>query len=76
MQSWQMTKSKKRMSYDNMRVGKKYVITNYGETNRFVILAAAGHNDFRVKDLLTLEQYLFTDLIRYGKGEDFELYEL
>ncbi len=71
-----MSGNKKRMSYDNMRVGKKYIVTNYGETRQFIVLATTGHNDFKIKDLLTLEQYLFSELIRYGLGNDFELYEV
>lgn len=67
---------RKRMSIDNMRVGKSYFIRNYGETTSFLVLETAGINDFKIKDLLTLEIHLFGILIQYGIGEDFELYEI
>ena len=67
---------KKTMSFDNMRVGKKYFIRNHGETTSFSVLATIGQNDFRIKDLLTLEEYAFGSLIQYGIGHDFELYEI
>ena len=71
-----MGKGKKRMSYDNMRVGKRYTVINHGETHSFEVTAAVGKNDFMVKDLGTLERYPFSDLVRYGLGDDFELYEI
>ena len=67
---------KKTMSFDNMRVGKKYFIRNHGETTSFSVLATIGRNDYRIKDLLTLEEYAFESLIQYGIGQDFELYEI
>lgn len=68
--------NRKTMSIDNMRVGKNYFIRNHGENTSFSVLETAGINDFIIKDLLTLETYQFGQLIRYGIGEDFELYEL
>ncbi len=67
---------KKRMSIDNMRVGKTYFLRNLGENTSFMVLETTGNNDFKIKDLLTLEIYLFGQLIQYGTGDDFELYEL
>jgi len=64
------------MSIDNMRIGKNYFIRNHGEKTSFTVLETAGENDFVIKDLLTLETYHFGQLITYGIGEDFELYEL
>ncbi len=63
------------MSIDNMKIGKCYFMRNYGETTSFTVLEAL-ENDFRIKDLLSLELYKFSDLIRYGQGPDFDLYEL
>ena len=67
---------KKKMSIDNMRVGKNYFIKNYGETTSFSVLETVGFGDFRIKDLLSLETYRFGKLVEYGIGEDFELYEI
>lgn len=67
---------RKTMSIDNMRIGKSYHVKNHGERTSFLILEAEGSNNFLVKDLLTLETYYFNDLIRFGIGEDFELFEI
>ena len=67
---------KKTMSFDNMRVGKKYYLKNHGETTSFSVLQTTGQDDFRIKDLLSLEEYSFGSLILYGIGNDFELYEI
>ena len=67
---------KKIMSIDNMRVGKDYFIKNYGETTSFSVLETIGINDFKIKDLISLEIYSFGKLIEYGLGDDFELYEI
>jgi len=67
---------RKRMSIDNMRIGKNYFLRNYGETISFLVLETTGINDYKIKDLLTLEMYQFRSLIQYGIGEDFELFEI
>lgn len=64
------------MSIDNLRVGKNYFIRNYSETTSFTVLEASEEKDFIIKDLLTLEIYKLSHLIRYGIGSDFELREL
>ena len=35
-----------------------------------------ANGDFKVKDLMTLEVFLLSDLVRYGKGGDYELQEI
>jgi len=64
------------LSFENIRVGKKYILKNYGEKALFQVLEKTADNDFRVKDLQTLEYYMISDLIRYGKGNDYDFYEL
>lgn len=64
------------ISFDVLRAGKKYKLTNYGEKHEFVIEQILGNGDFKVKDLNTLERYLLKELIKYGKGKDFALEEL
>ena len=63
------------LSFDVLRVGKKYRLINYGDRYEFVIEKILLH-DFRVKDLHTMERYLLKDLIRFGKGKDFEIRDL
>jgi hypothetical protein len=64
------------LSFDVLRVGKKYFLVNHGEKHEFEVERALGNNDFKVKDLLTLERYRLKELIAYGKGEDFEIEEI
>lgn len=64
------------LSFDVLRNGKKYRLVNHGEQHDFVIEYIMVDGDFKVKDLHTMERYLLKDLIRYGKGKDFELRDL
>jgi hypothetical protein len=64
------------MSFDNIRVGKKYWLLNFGETTEFQVLKALNNNDFTVQDLYSLEKFRLSELIKYGRGKDFELEEI
>ena len=64
------------LSFDVLRVGKKYKLINYGEVNEFVVEHILGNGDFKVKNIHTLERYLLKDLIKFGQGKDFEIREL
>jgi len=64
------------LSFDVLRNGKKYRLVNHGEQHDFVIEYIMIDGDFKVKDLHTMERYLLKDLIKYGKGKDFELRDL
>ena len=64
------------LSLDNIRIGKKYHLKNYGETAEFIAEERKSENDFLVKDLNSLEIYRLKDLIKYGLGKDFDLYEI
>jgi hypothetical protein len=66
----------KGLALSSLRVGKKYRLTNFGDTNEFVIEQAISGIDFMVKDLLTFERYRLKDLYKFGKGKDFEIREL
>ncbi|MEJ2005592.1 MAG: hypothetical protein P8X57_11640 [Cyclobacteriaceae bacterium] len=63
-------------SFDTIRVGKKYRLTNFGETFEFDVDGRLDDGNYRLKDLHTLEKYDLEDLIRWGKGEDFEFDEI
>jgi len=65
----------KGLAFNSLRVGSKYKLINFGESTEFIIEKVLG-NDFAVKDLLTLERYKLKDLIKFGKGKDFEIREL
>lgn len=63
------------LSFDVLRVGKKYRLINFGETHEFVIERILANGDFKVKDIHTMERYLLKELITYGQGKDFMLEE-
>ncbi len=64
------------LSFDVLRVGKKYRLTNYGDKYDFIIESILANGDFKVKDIHTLERYLLKDTLKFGKGDDFHLDEL
>lgn len=64
------------MSFSSMRVGKKYRLINFGEVSEFSLVEVISRNDYKLKDLNTLEYYKMSDLTRFGHGEDFELREI
>ena len=64
------------LSFNALRVGKKYRLVNFGDTYEFEVERMLVNDDFKVKDLHTLEQYLLKDIVKFGKGKDFELREL
>ena len=64
------------LSFDVLRVGKKYRLVNFGDTYEFEIERILANGDFKVKDLHTLERYLLKDTIKFGRGMDFEIREI
>jgi len=64
------------LSFDVLRVGKKYRLVNLDDTYEFEIERILTNGDFKVKDLHTLERYLLKDTIKFGRGKDFEIREL
>ncbi len=64
------------ISLDNLRRGKKYKLTNYGESFDFQVIEMPEEGVYKVKDLHTLDIYLLHELVQYGKGKDFDLDEL
>ncbi len=63
------------LSFDVLRVGKKYRLVNFGDRYEFEIERILSNGDFNVKDIHTLERYLLKETIKFGKGEDFDLRE-
>lgn len=64
------------ISFDTLRVGHHYRLVNYGEVTEFEVLDIKNDGDFKIKDLTTLEKYNLNDLIKFGKGKDYNLVEL
>lgn len=64
------------LSFDVLRVGKRYRLVNFGERYEFEIEKVLLNNDFKVKDIHTLERYNLKDAYKFGKGKDFEIRDL
>ena len=64
------------LALDNLRVGRIYRLVNLGEEREIEVMARLGRDNFRVKDLITLEVYEMDDLLRWGIGKDYDLDEI
>jgi hypothetical protein len=64
------------IALNTIRTGKKYFFRNFGEEIIFQVTRILNDHDFKLKDLNSLETYTFSDLIQFGKGQDYELIEL
>ncbi len=64
------------ISFSSLRLGRKYWLKNHGEVYRFQIMEILHPLDFQLKDEMTLESYRMSEIIQFGKGEDFEIREL
>ncbi len=64
------------MSFDNLRVGALQASKLWRSKNEFQVQKVKDANDFMVKDLTTLEYYSLSELVKYGKGKDYELDEI
>lgn len=64
------------MAFSSLRVGEKYKLINYSDTYEFKVKEKLSENNFVLKDIHTLEEYELEDLVRYGKSDNFYLYEL
>ncbi|EAZ82871.1 hypothetical protein [Algoriphagus machipongonensis] len=64
------------IALDNLRVGSVYKMVNMGETRKLQVVDRLSREDFKVKDLDTLEYYTIFELLQWGKGKDYDLDEL
>lgn len=64
------------IALDNLRVGRRYVLVNQGEIRNLEIIARLFGDNFKVKDLDTLEFYTIAELLQWGKGKDYDLDEM
>jgi len=72
----QSPKSALHASFNIIRVGKHYKLTNHGDTAIFEVIEVINDNDCLAKTLDTLETFHLHDLIKYGKGADFDFEEI
>lgn len=64
------------LALDNIRVGRVYQLTNYGEVRLLQAMERLSGVNFKMKDLDTLEFYELEELLRWGKGKDYDLDEM
>ncbi|CAD5282213.1 MULTISPECIES: hypothetical protein [unclassified Imperialibacter] len=63
------------IAFNSLRVGKKYRLVNYREVFDFELMEIVDRHEFRLKDIHTLEEYFMSDLLRFGRGNDFSIVE-
>lgn len=64
------------LAIDNIRVGRVYRLVNYGEIRYLQAMERIGRENFKVKDLDTLELYDLEELLQWGIGKDYDLDEV
>lgn len=62
-------------SFNNLRVGKRFRLTNFGEVSEFEVVEILANGDCKLRDVYTLEFYTLYGLISFGRGEDFDVSE-
>jgi hypothetical protein len=61
------------IALDNLRVGRTYQLTNMGEKRKIFILSRITEDNYQIKDLDTTEVYTLEELLRWGRGKDYDL---
>ncbi|MGM0946252.1 MAG: hypothetical protein ACQEW9_13785 [Bacteroidota bacterium] len=64
------------IALDNLRVGRRYLLINQGEVRKLEIITRLQGDNFKVKDLDTLELYTLEELLQWGRGKDYDLDEI
>lgn len=63
------------LALDNLRVGRIYRFVNQGEIRTIQVIDRLAGDNFKIKDLDTLEHYTIYELLQWGKGKDYDLEE-
>ncbi len=64
------------LALDNLRVGRVYRLVNQGEIRKIEVVDRLSGENFKVKDLDTLEFYTLFELLQWGRGKDYDLEEI
>lgn len=64
------------MAFDTLRVGHTYRMKNYDDVREFKVLRRLTDKNFIIQDITTMEKMELEDLVRYGKGKDYDLDEI
>lgn len=63
------------LAINNLRKGSKYCVTNHGDSCVFEVLEFIGEDNYRIKDISSLEVTTLDEFLRWGTGKDFDLVE-
>lgn len=63
------------LAVNNLRKGSTYCLVNYGESCVFEVLEFIDDENYRIKDINTLEVSTLSEFLYLGKGKDFNLVE-
>ena len=63
------------LAESNLRKNHKYRLVNYGEETIFEVRDVLSLENYKIKNILSLEVLEFQDLVRYGKSKDYLLEE-
>lgn len=66
----------KGISINVIRLSKRYRLVNFGEIYEFEVVQFLERDNFKLKDLVTLECYELNSLVQFGRGKDFSLEEI
>lgn len=64
------------MSFNALRVGHTYRMRNYDDVREFKVVRRLTDKNFLIEDVVTMEKLELEDLVRYGRGKDFDLDEI
>ncbi len=64
------------LALGNLRVGRVYRLVNQGEVRKIEVMLRISDDNFKVKDLETLEFYTLEELLQWGRGKDYDLEEI
>lgn len=64
------------IAFDALRVGHTYRFVNYGERREFAVVKRLSDKNYLLKDKISMEEYELEELVRYGKGKDYDLDEI
>jgi hypothetical protein len=63
------------LAVSSLRVGERYRVTNFGDVYEVQLMNITSNGNCIFKDLTTLEIVELEEIVRYGKGKDWEISE-
>lgn len=63
------------IALNNLRKSRTYRCVNFGEIREFQVMDILI-DDFELKDIHTFEIYFYSEIVMYGKGNDFDIDEI